>query len=77
MCHLKVEKVVEEKGTVSVPRRSFLLSLLKFVEKDIFCHAPTIGANAAPMTGTSDEHIGSERCIDMSLAVSGGQQLYR
>lgn len=57
--------------------RCFLLNLLKFAGKDSFCHAFMIEAFYALMKGTSDDHTGYERCIDMLLTISGELQVYR
>lgn len=77
MCHLKYQKVVEGRGTIPVPVKTFLAKLFYFVEKHILCQARKIRASVAQMAGTRDDHVGDDPCIDMLLATSGGLEIYR
>lgn len=77
ICELKGQKVFEGSDTILVLRRCFLARLLQVDEKGIFFQALTVGASVTTMRGTRDNHIGDVQCIDISLATSGGLQVYR
>lgn len=70
-------KVVEERGTIWVPMRCFVLSLLWLVKKNTFRHMLTIEVSLAQMTSTPDGRTGDERCIEILSAISGGVQTSR
>lgn len=52
-------------------------AFFQFAQKDMLCHALTVGAFVAPLTGTSDDHAGDERCIDVLVVKRGGLQTFK